>query len=296
MNLDHLTLFVRLANTLNISAAGAELGLSPALASGHLNKLEQELGVRLVHRTTRKVSLTEEGKAFLPHAEELLNRVEQAKASVGMGAISPSGTLRITAPASFGCMHLMPAMKGFLAAYPDLSVDLHFSDSIIDMVEGGFDLAIRNASLQDSTLVARKLASDTRILCAAPDYIAQYGLPTHPKDLIHYQCINLGKIDSWTFRTPDGNVSIKPHGRVKTDNGEALRDASVAGLGIGLNSLWSVYQHLEQGTLIPVLSDFPLENTTAIWALYPSSRLVAPKVRAFIDYMIEYIGTPPYWE
>ena len=296
MNIEHLKLFVRLATTQNISQAGYELGLSPAVASLHINKLEDGLGVRLLHRTTRKVSLTEEGLAFLPHAEDVLASVEAARASVGAGKVSPSGTLRVTAPASFGRMHLVPALEGFMDRYPDLSVDFRFSDSIIDMVEGGFDIAIRNAQLKDSSLIARKLAPDRRILCASPDYLARHGEPQSPADLKDHACVNLTGLENWVFQTPDGPVTIKATGRLRTDNGETMRDASVAGAGISINSTWSVYQHLLSGELVQILKDYPLVSDAAIWAVYPSSRQLAPKVRAFIDYYAACFAPPIYWD
>ncbi|NHN38044.1 LysR family transcriptional regulator [Pseudomaricurvus alcaniphilus] len=296
MNIEHLKLFVRLAITHNISSAGQELGLSPAVASSYIIKLEEGLGVRLLHRTTRKVSLTEEGKAFLPHAEDVLASVEAARASVGAGSASPRGTLRVAAPASFGRMHLVPAMGGFLARYPDLTVDLRLSDSIIDMVEGGFDIAVRNSELKDSTLIARKLAPDQRIVCAAPDYLARYGEPESPQALQQHQCITLMGLESWTFETPDGQFTSKVNGSFRTDNGEAVRDACVSGLGITLSSTWSIYQHLQRGELVQILRNYPLVSNTAIWAVYPSSRLLAPKVRAFIDYFAECFGDAPYWD
>jgi DNA-binding transcriptional LysR family regulator len=296
VNVEHLKLFVRLASTNNISQAGHELGISPAVASSHISKLEESLGVRLVHRTTRRVSLTEEGKAFLPHAEEVLSSVEAARASVGAGNALPTGTLRVTAPASFGRMHLMPALKGFLSRYPDLTLDFRFSDSIVDLVEGGFDIAIRNSDLKDSTLIARKLAPDHRIVCASPDYLAKFGEPGSPQDLHDHQCISLTGLESWVFDSPDGRLTIKTKGSFRTDNGEAVRDACAAGLGIAMNSTWSVYQHLHRGELVQVLRDFPLVSDTAIWAVYPSLRLLAPKVRAFIDYFAEQYGSTPYWD
>lgn len=296
MNIDHLRLFLRVATLQNISAAGAELGLSPAVASAHLNKLEEGLGVRLIHRTTRSVALTEEGRAFLPHAEEVLASVAAAQASVGAGQVSPSGTLRVSAPASFGRMHLVPAMKAFLQQYPDLQVDFRLSDSIIDLVEGGFDVAIRNAELKDSTLIARKLAQDTRIICASPEYLERFGEPQTPEDLLQHRCVNLMLDESWTFNTPDGELNIKPSGQLRADNGEAVRDACVSGIGIALSSQWSVYDHLRNGQLVQVLKDYPLISDTAIWAVYPSSRLLAPKVRAFIDYFANAFGDPPYWD
>lgn len=296
MNIEHIKLFVRLASTHNISLAGHELGLSPAVASSHINKLEHGLGVRLVHRTTRKVSLTEEGEAFLPHAEEVLSTVQAARASVGAEGASPRGTLRITAPASFGRMHLVPALKGFLDRYPDLTVDFRLSDSIVDLVEGGFDIAIRNSELKDSTLIARKLAPDNRMLCAAPGYLAEHGEPSSPRDLKNHQCVHLVGLENWIFDTADGEVSIRTKERFRTDNGEALRDACTSGMGIAVGSTWSVYQHLKRGELVQILQDYPLVSDTAIWAVYPSSRLLAPKVRVFIDYFAERFGNLPYWD
>lgn len=296
MNIDHLKLFVRLASTNNISMAGQEMGLSPAVASAHINKLEEGLGVRLVHRTTRKVSLTQEGEAFLPRAEDVLASIELAKGAIGVGSTSPSGTLRITAPASFGRIHLIPALKGFLQAYPNLKVDLRFSDSVIDLVEGGFDLAIRNAELKDSTLVARKLAVDKRMLCASPEYIEQFGEPKHPNELKNHNCIVLAGGDNWAFKTEQGPLNVSVSGNIRTDNGDAMRDATTDGLGISLNATWSAYQELADGRLVEILKDYPLASEAAIWAVYPSSRLIAPKVRAFIDYFANYYGEPPYWD
>ncbi|MFT5701816.1 MAG: DNA-binding transcriptional LysR family regulator [Desulforhopalus sp.] len=296
MNIEHLKLFVRVATTNNISLAGKELGLSPAVASAHIGKLEDDLGVRLVHRTTRKVSLTEEGVAFLPHAGEVLASVEAARSSVGVGNILPKGNLRVTAPASFGRMHLLPTLEGFFSRYPDLSIDLHLSDSIVDLVEGGFDIAIRNADLKNSTMIARRLSPDRRIVCASPAYLTKFGEPTTPHDLRDHNCINLMGLENWVFETPRDHLSIKTKGSFRTDHGEAVRDGCANGLGITMASTWSVYQHLKQKKLVQILQDFPLVSEAAIWAVYPSSRLLAPKVRAFIDYLGECYGSPPYWD
>ncbi len=296
MNIAHLKLFVRIAATNNISLAGHELGISPAVASAHMNKLEEVLGTKLLHRTTRKVSLTQEGIAFLPHAEDVLTSVEMARASVGTGSLTPQGTLRVTASASFGRMHIVPALKGFLAKNPELAIDLRLSDSIVDMVEGGFDIAIRIAELNDSNLVARKLAGDNRIICTSPEYIKQFGEPQTPKDLLNHKCINLTGIDAWTFNTVNGQERINCNGPLRTDNGESVRDASVAGMGITICSTWIAYQHIQDGKLIQILKNHPLVSNTAIWAVYPSSRLLAPKVRAFIDFFTDYFGQNPYWE
>lgn len=296
MNIEHLKLFVRIAVTSNISLAGKELGLSAATASAHINKLEDNLGVKLIYRTTRKVSLTEEGQSFLPHAEQVLDSIEGARASVGAGEKCPQGTLRVTCSASFGRMHIIPGLKNFLEQHSGLAVDLRLSDSIVDMVEGGFDIAIRNAPLNDSTLIATRLAKDKRVICAAPNYLKQHGEPKEPEQLKTHNCINIGDIDAWVFNTPNGNKRIKVDGPLRVDNGEAARDACVDGLGLTLSSRWCIYKELQAGKLVEVLTDYPLISATEIWAVYPSSRLLAPKVRAFIDYFKQYFGDSPYWE
>lgn len=296
MNNEHLKLFVRIAATHNISMAGNELGLSPPVASMHINKLEESLGVKLIHRTTRRVSLTEEGREFLPHAEEVLNAINSAKASIGVGSFTPQGTIRVTAPSSFGRMHIVPALKTFIKEYPQLKIDLRQSDSIVDMIEGGFDIAIRNAALNDSSLVARKLARDRRIICASPDYIATNGEPKTPQELLSHNCINLIGIDHWDFQTPEGIKKIKAKGSVRIDNGESIRDICIDGAGITISSIWCVHKALKEGKLVQILADYPLASDTAIWAVYPSSRLLAPKVRAFIDFFIKHYGEVPYWE
>lgn len=296
MNIDHLKLFVRIAATQNISSAGAEFGLSPAVASVQLSKLEEGLGARLLHRTTRKVSLTEEGQAFYQHAEDVLASVEAAQASVGAGRESPSGTLRITAPASFGRMHMVPALNDFIQQYPQLKIDLMLSDTLMDLVEGGFDIAIRNSELKNSSLIARKLSDDRRILCASPDYLTNKGEPKSPQELTRHNCITLFGLDHWHFEYQGHKSSIKVKGNFRTDNGEAIRDACMQGLGITINSTWSAYQQLISGELVEILNHYPLVSNTAIWAVYPSSRQLAPKVRAFINYFIHYFGEEPYWE
>lgn len=295
MNIEHLRLFIRVAVLANISQAGKELGLSAAVASAHMSKLEQDLGVRLVHRTTRRVSLTAEGEDFLPFAEQVLESVDQAKASVGVGSLTPQGKLRVAASASFGRLHLLPALPAFRQQYPDLQLDLHLSDSVLDMVEGGFDIAVRDASLKDSSLVARKLAPVNRILCASPDYLATHGVPTSPAQLTELDGIALIGLEAWTFNTEQGPATITPNIIMRTDNGEAARDAAVNGMGLTICSTWCCYQQLLSGELVEVLPDYPLLSDTAIWAVYPSTRQIAPKVRAFIDFFAQRFGDQPYW-
>lgn len=298
MNIEHLKLFVRVAATQKMSQAAQDLGISAAVASTYINKLELDVGVRLVHRTTRRVSLTEEGRVFLQHAEEILNSMETARSIVGKAKLSPSGKLRITAPASFGRMHLVPAVAGFLQKYPDISIDFRLTDTIVNLVEGGFDIAIRDARIDDKTVVAKHLAPDTRLLCAAPSYIAAFGEPATPYDLLHHDCINFRGIETWSFQDgyhQEDLITIKPQGRLYVDNGEALRDACVAGAGITIGSTWSIYEHLRSGALVPLLPDYPLYSNTAIWALYSGTSMLAPKVKAFVDYYADVFGDNPYW-
>jgi DNA-binding transcriptional LysR family regulator len=296
VNIEHLKLFVQLATTNNISLAGQEFNLSPAVASSYISKLEKSLRVRLVYRTTRKVSLTEDGHAFLPHAKEVLSTIETALASVGVGDISPRGTLRIAAPASFGRMHIVPIIKEFLSRYPDLNIDIRLTDKVVDLVEGGFDVAIRNAPLKDSNLVARRLAPDKRIICASPSYLAEFGEPSSPSELLDHQCVILTGIETWGFDTAEGQINIRARGNFRTDNGEAMRDACVSGLGIAINATWSVYENIERGELVQILKEHTLVPSSAIWAVYPSTQLLAPKVRAFIDYLSSQYGDHPYWD
>ncbi|NQY99889.1 MAG: LysR family transcriptional regulator [Bdellovibrionales bacterium] len=296
MNVEHLRLFTRIAALGNISQAGLELGLSPAVSSSHMNKLEDSLGTRLLHRTTRKVSLTEDGVAFLPHAADILENIEVAKAAVGGANVVPKGRLRITAPASFGRMHLIPVIDDFLSEYPDLDVDLHLSDTIVNLVEGGFDVAIRDAKMTDSSMIARKLAPDNRVLCAAPRYLKELGTPKKPEDLLNHRCVNLMGLEAWTFKTLKGNKTVKTKNRFRTDNGEAARDAATQGLGITMLSTWCCYKQLKSKELVQVLKKYPIVNEVALWAVYPSSRLLAPKVRVFIDHLAGHFSGTPYWD
>lgn len=296
MNLEHLELFVRIARHRNISVAGRELGLSAAVASSQLSKLEAAVGVRLLHRTTRRVSLTEDGVVFLTYAQDILSSVDSARAAIGVGTTSPQGRLRVAAPASFGRMHLLPALPDFMEQYPNLQVDFRLSDSIVDLVEGGFDIAIRNAELPDSSMIARKISPDNRLLCASPAYLEKYGEPQHPLELSQHECITLAGLEDWQFKSAEGPVSVQAQGRFRTDNGEAIRDACVTGMGITINSTWSAYDFLRRGELVQILKDFPLASETAIWAIYPSSRQLAPKVRVFIDFFTSRFSDNPYWD
>jgi DNA-binding transcriptional LysR family regulator len=289
-------LFMRAAALANLSAAAREFGLSPAVASARIAGLERMLGARLLHRTTRRVSITQEGEIFAAHARELLDAAEAARASVGQAREHPHGRLRVTMPSSLGRQHISPLIPAFLRAYPGVSVDLRMTDQIVDLIDEGIDLAIRIGALKDSTLVAKKLASNRRVLCASPAYLAAHGTPRHPADLAGHECVILADQRDWSFVTPTGVIDVRVSGRLVTDNGEVIRDALAAGVGIGLKSTWSVAPLIASGELVTVLDDYPLAQTVAIWAVYPSRAFVPPKTLAFIDFLAAQFGEPPYWD
>ncbi|MFD1482566.1 LysR family transcriptional regulator [Paracoccus nototheniae] len=297
MDVRDLRLFVRIAQLGGISAAARDLGLTPAGASARLAALERKLGARLLHRTTRQATLTEDGLAFLPHAEQVMLAAEAARAALGREQAAPRGTLRVAAPASFARMHIVPGLADFCRQYPQLSLDLRISDSMVDLVEGAFDVAVRYAELRDSSFVARRLAPDKRVLVASPEYVERRGRPKTPDDLAEHSCLAVGTLDLWTFHGKDGNpIERRITPSLRINDGGAVRDAACAGLGVALMATWCAADELRSGVLVPALPDYPLVSTQTLWALYPSSRELAPKVRAFIDWLAERFGGQPYWD
>ena len=301
LDTDSVRLFVAAADTLNISAAGRRLGLSPAVASARLAKLEQHVGADLFHRSTRKVTLSLEGVEFLPFAREILAQVEAARAALGQGGTDVTGTLRVAASSTFAQLYIMPALPAFFDQHPGLNIELRLSDTQTDLIEGGFDLALRNFAIPDSSLKARKLADDKRILCASPNYLDRYGIPTRPEDLTEHQLItfmngparNLTAVvggRDCTFPPPQGRW------RMVCDDGTSMRVATCAGVGISMNALWSVHREISDGTLVRVLPDYEVTDDAAIWLVYPKSNVLTAKTRAFIDFLVETIGRPPVWE
>jgi len=301
MDTDSLRLFVMAAEMLNISAAGRQLGLAPAVASARLAKLEKQVGADLLHRSTRKVSLSLEGAEFLPFAREILAQEDAGLAALGHGSATVSGTLRFAASSTFAQLYIAPILPDFLERYPDLRLELKLSDTQMDLIEGGFDLALRNTVMADSSLRARKLADDTRVLCASPGYLARHGTPEQPEDLLQHRLLNFMRGAPRRLIAGDGRPSgaFPPQGaanRVICDDGASLRLAARAGAGICVSSLWSIYGNLRDGTLVRVLPDYEIEDRSAIWLVYPKSNVLTAKVRVFIDFLLEKIGTPPVWE
>ncbi|MEO0490007.1 MAG: LysR substrate-binding domain-containing protein, partial [Cyanobacteria bacterium J06659_2] len=269
------------------------LSLSPASASARLVKLEETIGFRLFNRTTRAVSLTTDGEAFLPYAQQIIETLETGLSAVkGQGA-EAEGLLRITMPGSFGRMYIIPTLAEFQARHPLVSLDLRLSDEVLDVVEGAYDLIIRNASLVDSSLIVRKLATDRRLLVASPAYLQRHGIPSTPNDLTAHQCVILAENNRWKFE--NGQTVSAPRSFVVND-GEAMRKMLEQGMGIGIKSVWNASESLKSGLLVKVLPDFPLVTEASIWLLYPSRRIVAPKVHAMIDFLLERFQPVPPWE
>lgn len=296
LDLIDVALFVRVCATRNLSAAGREFGLSPAASSARMAQLERRLGARLLHRTTRHIALTQDGEAFLERALALLDAAEQAESSVGGASEHPHGLLRVAASVSFGRLHLMPALPQFLARYPGIRLDLRLSDRIIDMAAHGIDVAVRIGPLRDSALVARTLAPSRVWLCASPAYLAQHGMPQRPEDLAAHHCLVLEGTSPWRFVDGKEVVSVRVSGRLQSDNGEALRDASVAGLGIALQATWAISEQLKRGELVRVLPGFSLAQQQVVSAQYLNRNFLPPKTVAFIDFFGARFGPAPYWD
>ena len=299
MDTQSVRLFVIVAEKLNISAAGKLLGLAPAVASARLAKLENTLGAELLHRTTRKVSLSLEGMDFLPYAREILAQEDAGRAALGAGSPTATGTLRFAAPSSFAQLYIAPLLPEFMQRHPGISLDLRLSDTQFDLIEGSYDLALRNSVLEDSSLKGRKLADDMRILCASPAYLKRRGTPGQPEDLAGHSLIAFKDRSPRQLTGPDGETGqFDPCGnrcKLVLDDGLSQKLATVAGAGISANSLWSVHRELAAGTLVRVLPDYMVEDNTVLWLVYPKSNVLTVKVRIFIDFLLEKVGRQPDW-
>ena len=299
MDTEGVRLFVLASEKRNISAAGRELGMAPAVASARLAKLEKALGADLLRRSTRKVALSLEGAEFLPYAREILAQENAAHAALGRGNVMATGTLRFTAPSTFAQLYIAPVLPGFLALHPGICLDLRLTDMEFDLIQGSFDLALRNSSLPDSSLKGRKLADDLRILCASPDYLSQHGMPAHPEELATHQLIAFKEQSPIPLAGRDGKAGqFNPRQagcRLIVDDGLSQKIATIAGAGISMNSLWSVHRELADGSLVRVLTDYRDDDQTALWLVYPKSNVLTAKVRIFIDFLLEKIGNAPVW-
>jgi len=299
MDTDGLRLFVLASEKRNISAAGRQLGLAPAVASSRLAKLEQSVGADLLHRSTRKVSLSLEGAEFLPYAREILAQEDAARAALGLSSQDVKGTLRFAASSTFAQAYVVPLLPEFLESFPGVDLDLRLSDLPFDLIDGSFDLALRNAALEDSSLKARKLADDTRILIASPDYLKRHGAPATPTELTAHSYIAFRSRAAKQLVGPDGSVHVfdpaEASCRLVMDDGLSLKRAACAGAGIGLTALWNASEELRAGRLVRVLPDHEVRDDTGLWLIYPKSNVLTAKVRVFIDFLLEKIGRSPPW-
>jgi DNA-binding transcriptional LysR family regulator len=291
--------FVRVADSRSFSEAARRLRLSKSVVSRQVSALETQLGARLFHRTTRSLSLTEVGQAYYERCARILAEIEEANLSVSSLQGEPRGTLRINAPMSFGVLHLAPLLPSFLERYPLIDIDMAMNDRFVSLIDEGFDVAVRIGKLEDSSLIARHLAVARRVVCASPAYLERRGVPATPDDLADHCCLtyaNRTTPEEWSFQTRDGQRwPVEVHGRLRVNNGDVLRAAALGGVGIITLPSFIVGRDLQAGTLVALLADY-LPQDLAIHAVYPHNRHLSPKVRAFVDFLVEQIGPRPYWD
>jgi DNA-binding transcriptional LysR family regulator len=290
--------FVRVVEKGGFTAAAEDLRLSRAMVSKHVQDLETHLGARLLNRTTRKLSLTEAGRVYYDRSTELLAELAETEEAVGELQAKPRGRLRANAPVSFGSLHLAAAIAGYMAAYPDVAVELILNDRIVDLVEEGYDVAVRIARLADSSLIARRLAPCRLVVCASPGYLKRRGRPERPTDLGQHNCLGYSYSaagDEWRFDGPDGSTSVQLKGTLQANNGDALCAAAVAGGGIAILPTFITGSDIISGRLIPILTQYQIPEA-AIYAVYPPGRHLSPKVRSFVDFLVPRFGDHPSWD
>ena len=290
--------FAKVVAAGSLSAAARELGSSPALVSRRLAALESRLGVRLVNRTTRSLHLTVEGSRYYEACTRVLTDIEEADAEVAAGRVEPQGALKVALPASFGHQHVAPLVPAFATRYPKVQLALSLSDRNVNIMDEGFDLAVCIADLRDSSLTARKLAPNRRVVCASPAYLATHGTPRTPEDLAKHNClVTRDFAANWEYKARDSrSSSVRVQGRYACDNWEVLRQWALAGLGIALKSTWDVYRELRDGSLVALLPDYVFHSDVAIYAVYPHRRFLPAKTRVFIDFLAASFGPDPYWD
>ena len=285
--LKQIETFVAVATKGSLTAAAQGEGVAPAIIGRRMDALEARLGVKLLLRTTRRISLTHEGSAFLEDCQRLITDFNNAEASVSAGGVKASGHLRITAPAGFGRRHVAPLVPSFLDQHPDVSLSLNLSDRVVDLVEEGYDMAVRIGRLASSSLIGRQLSSTRMVLCASPGYLAAHGAPRHPRDLadhavISYSLFSMG--EQWEFEGPDGPVSVKVEPRMRTNSGDTCRQAALHDSGIVLQPSFLVGDDLRSGGLVELMPEYR-SIELGIYAVYASRQHVSPKVRLLIDHL-----------
>ncbi len=288
MNFDGISEFVYVAETTSFTQAAKKLNISTAHVSRRITALEQRLNVKLLYRTTRKVSLTQEGQMFYQHCRSVLDGIEEAERVVTNLQQKPQGHIKLTAPVTYGEQKVLPLVNDFILQHTEVQVSAYLSNQKIDMVEQGFDLAIRLGKLADSTLMAKKLGNRTNYLCASPQYLEKYGMPHSLSELSDHSCL-LGTLDYWRFKVAGKEKTIKVKGSLRYNNGTGLTDAALKGLGIVQLPDYYVKDFIAQGKLLPLLSQFQ-EADEGIWAVYPHNRQLSPKIRALVDYLSEHLA------
>lgn len=290
-------LFAKIIESGSLSAAGRAVGLSPAMVSKRLARLEARLGAALVNRTTRRLALTETGERFHRDVLAILKAVEEAEARAGGERGGPAGLLRVSAPTSFGRLHIAPHLKRFLDAYPRITLDLDLSDGFVDLMADRIDVAVRITPTVGGGVSARRLATNRRILCAAPAYIAAHGAPEDTAALARHQLLAATGQFPWRLTGGDGRtVSIDGTSRVRTNSSEVVRELCIAGVGIALRSLWDVSADLAAGRLVRILPDCEGSADVGIYAVSPRRGEIAPAVGAFTDFLERLYGPVPPWE
>lgn len=292
--LEPIVAFMRVAELGSYTRAAEALNLSRTRVSRLVMALEETLGVRLIQRTTRRLHLTAEGERYLAHAQTIVQALDEAAADVGSGVSEMRGRLRINGPMSFGVGYLSPLVASFMAQHPGLDVRLDLNDRRVDLLEEGYDVAIRIGSLPDSSLVARRLTRCRMLFCASPDYLAKHGVPANIEALKQHQCLHYRSGPTpgdWRF----GNITLSTHGPLESNNGDVLTHVAEAGLGIAHQPSFLVTESIIEGRLIPILTDLT-PRMLDIHALYPARRFLPVKVERFIDHLAAAWGDPPYWE
>lgn len=290
-----MSVFRRVVELGSFAAAARDLNLSNAATSKHIAALEQHLGAQLLHRTTRRLSLTETGQAVYERCVRLLDDVSDLEQAVGQMEAQPRGKLRVNAPMSFGLTDLGPVLPRFLERYPEISVELIMNDRLVDLVEEGFDVGIRiRTDLGDTSMIGRRIGGVLPVVCASPDYLAARGTPQRPEDLADHDCLHYtlsASGDEWVFHNPAGEERrVRIKGRLAANNGDVLRNAAVAGLGIWRTPDFLAELDVAAGRLVPLhLDGFSLAGHS-IYVIYPPGRHLSPKVRAFVDFLVETVG------
>ncbi|HVE11285.1 MAG TPA: LysR family transcriptional regulator [Paraburkholderia sp.] len=290
-----LEFFILLARHESLSAAARALDITPPAATRRLAQMEEKLGVRLVNRTTRTVSLTAEGEIYLQHATRILSQVQEMEDAVSMSGAAPRGLLRVNASLGFGRTTIAPLVSKFANAYPDVEVQLEVTDRPIDLIEHSFDLGIRFGELPDQRLNARRIMSNRRFLCASPKYLARHGMPEKVTDLAQHRCIVHRQNDDaygiWRFVRDQHSVAIKVHGMLSSNDGDIVLGWALDGHGILIRSEWDLQKYVQSGRLKIVLPEFGLPDAD-LFVYYPSRQNQAARVRAFIDFLVEQFEPP----